>query len=279
MIAKLIVWGNDRSQAINRMVQALEHYRIAGVKTNIRFLHTLVDTQAFRLAELTTGFIDSHRDLLFPETRLDTHRALVLAAGFILETRKLTKPAKTDPWSPFAQSDSWRMNAEYIQPLQLQVGENIHELKILERAGQYQIQIADNTYLLGANRVNDALQAVIDGHRINVYGNLHNKKLVLFYEGDTFNCTVYQDTYGLEDMASEGSLAAPMNGAIVAVQAKVGDRVTAGDTLVIMEAMKMEHAIKAPSDGVVSDIFFEEGDQVSEGAELVAVTVAEGEAE
>jgi 3-methylcrotonyl-CoA carboxylase alpha subunit len=278
MIAKLIVWGSDRGQAINRMVQALEHYRIAGVKTNIRFLHTLVDTQAFRNADLTTGFIDTHSDLLFPKARLNAHKALVLAAGFMLETRKLTAPSQTDPWSPFGRSSGWRMNSEYIQPLRLQVGEELHELNILERDGRYQVQIEDSTYQLEAKRVDDTLQAVVDGHRMSVHGNLHKGQLVLFYGGDTFTCTVYQDAYGLEDMASEGSLAAPMNGAIVAVQASVGDRVTTGDTLIIMEAMKMEHAIKAPADGVVSDIFFAQGDQVPEGAELIAVTVDEKEA-
>jgi 3-methylcrotonyl-CoA carboxylase alpha subunit len=278
MIAKLIVWGSDRGQAINRMVQALEHYRIAGVKTNIRFLHTLVDTQAFRNADLTTGFIDDHSDLLFPKTRLNAHKALVLAAGFILETRKHSAPTPTDPWSPFGKSNGWRMNSEYIQPLRLQVGEDLHELNVLERNGHYQVQIDDSTYQLDAKRVDDTLQAVVDGHRMSVHGNLHKGQLVLFYGGDTFNCTVYQDAYGLEDMAGEGSLAAPMNGAIVTVQAKVGDKVTAGDTLVIMEAMKMEHAIKAPADGVVSDIFFTEGDQVPEGVELIAVTVDEKEA-
>jgi 3-methylcrotonyl-CoA carboxylase alpha subunit len=59
----------------------------------------------------------------------------------------------------------------------------------------------------------------------------------------------------------------------VAIQAKVGDKVVRGQTLVNMEAMKMEHAIKAPADGVVTDIFYAEGDQVAEGAELIAVQV------
>ena len=118
---------------------------------------------------------------------------------------------------------------------------------------------------------------VVNGHRISVHGNLHDNQLVLFYEGDTFKCTVYRETYGFEEMAGEGSLAAPMNGAIVAVQARIGDRVTAGQTLVIMEAMKMEHAIKAPADGVVSEIFFAEGDQVCEGAELIAIETEEAD--
>jgi 3-methylcrotonyl-CoA carboxylase alpha subunit len=78
-------------------------------------------------------------------------------------------------------------------------------------------------------------------------------------------------------MATEGSLKAPMNGAVVAILVQAGEAVTAGQTLVIMEAMKMEHAIKAPADGVVSELFFAEGDQVAEGNELLAIDVEDEE--
>ncbi len=277
MIAKLIVWDETREQAVNRMVQALEHYRIAGLKTNIRFLHAAVDAQPFREAELTTNFIATHNDLLFPKSRLDLDKALVLAAGFILEQRKSAEPVTGDPWSPFGRKNSWRMNSEYAQPLTLQVGDDKHELKILERDDRYQVFVGGSVYHLNAKLNDDYLQAVINGHRLSVHGNLHNEELVLFYEGDTFKCTVYRETYGFEEMASEGSLAAPMNGSVVAIQAQVGDKVTAGQTLVIMEAMKMEHAIKAPADGVVSEIFYAEGDQVAEGAELIAIDTGEAE--
>ena len=195
----------------------------------------------------------------------------------MLEQRKSREVISTDPWSPFGRQNSWRMNSEYAQPLQLQVGEDIHELKVLERDDRYQVFVGDSVYNLTAKLDDDYLQAVINGHRISVHGNLHNDQLVLFYEGDTFQCILYRETYGFEEMAGEGSLAAPMNGAIVAVQTKVGDTVTAGQSLVIMEAMKMEHAIKAPADGVVTDIFFAEGDQVSEGAELIAIEVTDDE--
>ncbi|MCA0912319.1 acetyl/propionyl/methylcrotonyl-CoA carboxylase subunit alpha [Marinobacter nauticus] len=277
MIAKLIVWDETREQAVNRMVQALEHYRIAGLKTNIRFLHAAVDAQPFREAELTTNFIATHNDLLFPKSRLDLDKALVLAAGFILEQRKSAEPVTGDPWSPFGRKNSWRMNSEYAQPLTLQVGDDKHELKILERDDRYQVFVGGSVYHLNAKLNDDYLQAAINGHRLSVHGNLHNEELVLFYEGDTFKCTVYRETYGFEEMASEGSLAAPMNGSVVAIQAQIGDTVTAGQTLVIMEAMKMEHAIKAPADGVVSEIFYAEGDQVAEGAELIAIDTGEAE--
>ncbi|MEC7815403.1 MAG: acetyl/propionyl/methylcrotonyl-CoA carboxylase subunit alpha [Pseudomonadota bacterium] len=277
MIAKLIVWDDTREQAVNRMVQALEHYRIAGLKTNIRFLHAAVDSQPFREADLTTSFIARHNDLLYPKSRLDLDKALVLAAGFILEQRKSAEPVTADPWSPFGRKNSWRINSEYAQPLVLLVGDDKHELKILERDDRYQVLVGGSVYHLNAKLNDDYLQAVINGHRLSVHGHLHNEELVLFYEGDTFKCTVYRETYGFEEMASEGSLAAPMNGAVVAIQAQAGDKVTAGQTLVIMEAMKMEHAIKAPADGVVTEVFYAEGDQVAEGAELIAIEVTEKE--
>ncbi|PSF04727.1 3-methylcrotonyl-CoA carboxylase [Marinobacter fuscus] len=277
MIAKLIVWDDTREQAVNRMVQALEQYRIAGLKTNIRFLHATVDAQPFREAQLTTNFIASHGDLLFPKSRLDLDKALVLAAGFILEQRKSADPVTADPWSPFGRQNSWRLNWEFAQPLTLQVGDDKHELKILERDDRYQVEVGGSVYQLHAKLNDDYLQAVVNGHRLSLHGNLHNEELVLFYGGDTFKCTVYRETYGFEEMAGEGSLAAPMNGSIVAVQTKVGDRVNAGQSLVIMEAMKMEHAIKAPADGVVTDIFYSEGDQVAEGAELIAIDTGEAE--
>ncbi|WP_323751148.1 acetyl/propionyl/methylcrotonyl-CoA carboxylase subunit alpha [Marinobacter sp.] len=277
MIAKLIVWDETREQAVNRMVQALEHYRIAGLKTNIRFLHATVDSQPFRQEDLTTNFIATHESLLFPKPKLDLDKALVLAAGFILEHRKSVEPITADRWSPFGRKNSWRMNSEFAQPLSLKVGDDIRELKILERDDRYQVLAGGSVYHLNARLDEDYLQAVLNGHRLSVHGNLHNNELVLFYEGDTFKCSVYQESYGLEDVAGEGSLAAPMNGAIVAVQAKVGDKVSAGQSLVIMEAMKMEHAIKAPADGVVSEIFYAEGDQVAEGAELIAIDTEESE--
>ena len=101
---------------------------------------------------------------------------------------------------------------------------------------------------------------------------------MLFHEGETFHCALHREQFGLEDQASEGGLQAPMNGSVVAVMVKAGDRVKAGQTLVIMEAMKMEHAIKAPADGSVSEVFFTEGDLVSEGAELIALELDSEEA-
>ncbi|WP_151669868.1 acetyl/propionyl/methylcrotonyl-CoA carboxylase subunit alpha [Nitrincola schmidtii] len=277
MIAKLIVWDENRDQAINRMVQALEQYRIHGVKTNIRFLHALADAQPFREADLDTGFIEKHRSLLFPPAKLDLNKALVLAAGFLLEQKRSHNPNNEDRWSPFAHQNSWRLNSEYAKPLALKVGDHIHELKVLEKDHHYEIRVADSLYTLAVDLVGDQLKTVINGHRITVHATQQGKEVVVFHEGESFRCEAHEETFGLEDVSAAGSLTAPMNGSVVAIMVKSGDVVKAGQTLVIMEAMKMEHAIKAPKAGVVDEIYFNEGELVSEGAELLAVTSDEQE--
>ena len=272
MIAKLIVWDNTREQAINRMVAALEGYRIAGVKNNLSFLHTLADSAPFRKAELTTAFIDQHTDLLLPPQTDDLNQSLALAAAYVI-THRQAVPDKADPWSPFATLRQWRLNSQHTESLLLKTGDRIHTLQAQTVGDELVVRNGKREDRIRAELGDDRLEVTLNGHRQSLYGHLHGQELTLFQQGQTFRCTLYRETFGLEDAAHEGSLAAPMNGAVISVQAKKGDTVTAGQTLVIMEAMKMEHAIRAPADGVVSDVFYTEGDQVAEGAELIAIDV------
>lgn len=271
MIAKLIVWGADRTEAINRMVQALEQYRISGVITNIRFLHALVDAKPFRDAELDTGFIEKHENLLFNQNELALDKALVLATGFYLQQNKVIKSSNQDKHSPFSQFKNWRMNKPFQKPLELVVAEVKHTVLIQHFADYDDIQIEDRTYQLDARMNEDRLDAIIDGHRISVHGVITQGALDLFYHGEIFSCHQYVAEFNQDDHASNNSLTAPMNGSVVTVMVNAGDTVSEGQTLVIMEAMKMEHAIKAPHDGIIEALYFTEGELVSDGAELLAM--------
>ena len=84
MIAKLIVWGEDRAQALQRLAVALTQYRIAGLTTNIDFLYNLATSEPFAQADLDTGFIQKHRALLFLNPSIDDHEAVALAALYLL---------------------------------------------------------------------------------------------------------------------------------------------------------------------------------------------------
>ena len=172
MIAKLIVWDENREAAINRMVQALEDYRIAGMTTNTRFLRNLADAAPFRNQELDTGFIEKHRELLFAPARLNPQHCLVLAAVWFLESSRANNSILGDACSPFSGQNGWRLNLQYARPMTLIEGteDNSHALSILENQGQYEITLDDATYRVSAELAgDDTLRAVVNGHRLTVH--------------------------------------------------------------------------------------------------------------
>ncbi|HSH12122.1 MAG TPA: biotin/lipoyl-containing protein, partial [Desulfurivibrionaceae bacterium] len=223
---------------------------------------------------------DDHHDLLLGHPKEHTEESLVLAAALVMAHRKAESapgkdPTDPDPWSPFAKPEHWRLNAVCAETLTLALNGRVHELQVTTQPRGYRIATAGRSHRVEADLFDDRLDIVIDGHRRQLFGQIHGQDIILFDGGKTLRCTVHRETYAGDDLATEGSLEAPMNGAVIAVQAHKGDRVTAGQTLVIMEAMKMEHAIKAPADGIVSQVFYAEGDQVAEGAELIAIDVTD----
>lgn len=275
MIAKLIVWDDDRDRAIARMEKALEEYRISGLKTNLRFLRNLAGSAPFKALDLDTGFIEKHEKLLFPASNLDVQYCLVMAACFFGEKTKQQATNPDDAYSPFGHQNSWRVNSEYARPLKLIHNETEYDLSIVEQNGQYQIQVGDASYQVSAQLNDDKLDVIINGHRLSVHLFNDGDDLTLFHEGEQFICEQHRENFISDDSAGDNSLTAPMNGAVVAVLVEAGQEVKKGETVVIMEAMKMEHSLKAPHDGTVAEVYFAEGDLVEDGAELISLNAAE----
>jgi 3-methylcrotonyl-CoA carboxylase alpha subunit len=281
MIAKLIVWGVDRKQALARMAQALSQYQIVGLATNIAFLKRLVEGHAFSTADLDTGLIERNHDALFPAAQAAPDAALALAAVALIEAEKSVAAAQSnanaaDPWG---QALGWRMNRAYARALSFgdeyaASGYGVHvtyrAASWLFSAGSAQPQVlsltarSDNDYSikLGDQAVHGAVRR--DGDVFHVFVNGAHYPLA------------YNDpmAHAGEAEAEGGRLTAPMPGKVVAVLAAKGQEVRKGDALVIMEAMKMEHTIAAPHDGVIDDILYSVGDQVADGAPLLAFKTA-----
>ncbi|GAB2858559.1 acetyl/propionyl/methylcrotonyl-CoA carboxylase subunit alpha [Pseudoduganella ginsengisoli] len=280
MIAKLIVWGADRKQALARMSQALSQYQIVGLASNIAFLNRLVQGEAFATADLDTGLIERNHDALFPQAQPAAAGALALAAVALIEAEKEKSAAQSganagDPWG---QALGWRMNQPYVRKLSFaddaskdyrvdvtylndgwMFGSADTQPQLLTLMSQ---QGADISIKLGETAVHGSVRR--DGDVFHVFTNgLHY----------TLN---YNDpmAHAGESEAEGGRLTAPMPGKVVAVLAEKGKEVKKGDPLVIMEAMKMEHTISAPHDGVVDDVLYAVGDQVADGAPLLAFRAA-----
>ncbi|WP_415897255.1 acetyl/propionyl/methylcrotonyl-CoA carboxylase subunit alpha [Neptuniibacter sp. QD57_21] len=278
MIAKLIVWGEDRNAAILRLNRALSEYRIAGLKTNLKFLRDLASEQPFADLDLDTGFIERHYDLLFAEPVIDSSLYLAIAASLF---GQLETPDHSDNHahpSPFTALRNWRLNIPSIRTLQLQQGEAIHDINIEQRAETELVTIDEHQYSISLTQQDDQLRVQVDDQQLQMHFFRDGNELHLFHHDLCFQCRLHQTTHVSEQGKTDHSLTAPMNGVVVEVLVAQGQSVQAGEALVIMEAMKMEHSISAPHAGKVSEVFFAAGDLVEEGAELLELEFSEEEA-
>jgi 3-methylcrotonyl-CoA carboxylase alpha subunit len=270
MIAKLIVWGENRAQALARLDAALRQTHIVGLATNVAFLRRVVNTQAFATADLDTALIERERAALFEHTALPLECA---AAGVV--ARELALEAALQDRDPWSRRDGWRMHGGATRRFDLDVGGTHHEVT-LHRLHDGALTLAVGggswpftTHALGADRhdvqLGDrrwTLAVYAEGERITVFAP----------EGTLALQEVDPIAHAGEGAAEGGRLTAPMPGKLVAFLAKAGEAVKAGQPLAVMEAMKMEHTIAAPRDGTVTELLYGVGDQVAEGAELLRLT-------
>ena len=279
MIAKLIVWGADRAQALARMARALSEFHIVGLATNIAFLKRLVEGDAFAHADLDTGLIERNTATLFPPAGPAPLSALALAAVALVATETSTNSNPADPWT---STHGWRMNGTYRR--RLAFGD---EYAATTQAKVYAIDMAYHAH-------GWTLEADGKAHPLALVSQ-HDSRYAIRLDGQAIQGTVRRDgetlhvfTGGLhhvldrhdplahagEHETADGRLTAPMPGKVVAVIASSGQLVKKGEPLVIMEAMKMEHTIAAPSDGLVEEVLYQVGDQVADGAPLLAFKAA-----
>jgi 3-methylcrotonyl-CoA carboxylase alpha subunit len=273
MIAKLIVWGQDRPEALARMAQALSEYRIVGLAANIAFLKRLIESRPFAAADLDTGLIERHQAALFPPPPPASLQTLALAVAFLLVSEQDRAAAADDPWS---RATGWRMNA--IMQRQLNFADESHAYPVsldYQRSGW---TIHHGALSSSMNLVaHDAENLTIQLERETVRGAVVREADVFHvFTGGSHVTLNYNDAlaHAGEAEAEGGRLTAPMPGKIVALLVGNGDTVEKGAPLLIMEAMKMEHTIAAPSNGVVEELLYAVGDQVAEGAQLLSFKAA-----
>lgn len=282
MIAKIIVHGKDRAEAIERLSAALAETHVAGPKTNLNFLRALAAHPAFAAADLDTRFIERHGDTLLPKQKKPADNTLLaLSALGVLKLRDDDMPdarlMQADPTSPWHDRGAWRIG-----------GADSENLRFSDAAGDYAVTAffddgADAPLLVmpdGARletRFAPAAEdmgfyALIDGAEYHAAVLRDGRKLAVL--SDNLHAEMlWHDPLAVDSAEDDhaGRLTAPMPGKVVAVRVQLGDAVKKGQPLVIVEAMKMEHTIVAPADGKVSAINANIGEQVDEKRELIAL--------
>jgi 3-methylcrotonyl-CoA carboxylase alpha subunit len=275
MIAKLIVHGRDRGEALARLRAALAETQIAGPVTNVEFLARIAASRAFAAAELDTGLIERNRDELFLNEKLNPR--LLAAAAFAEladEEREAQRRAAAsgDPHSPWHGVDGWRLNQESHHDFHFLDGDAEHRARVRFGAGGLGLDIDGRACAFEGEALADGLLRVrLDGVAFQARAVRAGSDWHVFCDGTGRRLSLKPALAAAVDAAGAGSLAAPMPGKIVQVMTQSGAKVAKGDPLLVLEAMKMEHTITAPADGVVKEIHFAAGDQVLEGAELISL--------
>ncbi|RUR10086.1 acetyl-CoA carboxylase biotin carboxylase subunit [Legionella sp. km772] len=266
MIAKLIAKGQNREEALQRLMQALNHYHIGGVKTNIPFLQAIGEHQQFKKAQLSTDFLSKEQiNLKHPNPQI----ALMMAVSvdYLTIINNINDPLLQDSFAWQAHSKAY-----WIWRYQL---EDLIEVTVLP--------ISKSEFKLILNETEHLIRACWTGDEVRIETQQKNYKaivdnslntLTLYYEHGQISIPRFE--WGKSDSAAghKGQLTAPMPATVVAILKNRGEHVKAGERLIVLEAMKMEHTIHAPSDGILSDIFYAVGAQVNEGAELLALSEA-----
>ena len=284
MIAKLIVWDENREKALQRMAKALSEYRISGVTTNIDFLYNLATSAPFVNADIDTGFIEKNQAIIFHESEQVLAGELPMAALYLVLSQahqaQLNAAKNNDPFSPWNMTNAWRLNEASIHHMVLAHNGSEYPIIVEQKrqgSGSYYLITVDGQTVDCQGRIDkDTLYVSIDGYRSHATIAKNGTQISLYHQNGVFNFThILPDCGDNSSDDNHGGLVAPMNGTMVAVLVKAGDTVTADQPLMIMEAMKMEHTIRAPSNGVVDTIYYNEGDMVDGGAELIAFSAEE----
>ncbi|MDR2299981.1 MAG: acetyl/propionyl/methylcrotonyl-CoA carboxylase subunit alpha [Comamonas sp.] len=277
MIAKLIVRGDDRAQALARLDAALAQTHIVGLTTNVQFLRQVVKSQAFSNALLDTALIEREREALFGKDFVGRDLAVAAAVAHQLQQEQALQDA-----DPFSRRDGWRMLGRDERQFGFEYrGEALNAALAYGRDGQtHQLRVGEGearseAVLQWRALADGRLELNLGGRRCVAVVHAQGDQLSVFTDAGSTQITVVDQLAHAGDTGHEGGrLTAPMPGKVVSFTVKAGDKVSKGQPLAVMEAMKMEHTIAAPGDGVVLELLYVPGDQVSEGAELLRIEVA-----
>lgn len=266
MIAKLIAWGANREEALFKLEHALSHYFIGGLKTNIPFLQTICHHPKFRKAELSTDFL-SNEKINLPVADKQMGLLMAVSVDYLKNTNAIQDPLLQEAFAWQSQISShwiWRYKdkEDVIEAFITPINKN-----------QFKVRINNLEHLISGHLHGNQLR--IETNKQTYHATIEKKKQFLTLYTNQWQITIERfdwGTIGVQATTHKGQLTAPMPATVVAVLKNIGEKVKAGERLIVLEAMKMEHTIHAPADGILLEIFYAVGAQVNEGEELLSLS-------
>ncbi len=265
MIAKLISHGASRDEARRKLIHGLEQTAAFGVTTNQEFLAACLRHPAFASGDATTAFIGKYRDNLLA-SRKDAASEAALAALLLYVTDANAPPGR----------GGRTLAATFPIPIRIELDHGIHDLEILrEREGGYVANIDGGECQFEIDELGrDAIRFRVNGVMESARFFRDGDRLYVLHQGVTLSVrdlSLAAPAATAAATGSDGKVRAAMNGRVVAVLVKPGERVAAGQPVMTLEAMKMEHVHTAPISGTISAIDVVEGEQLTTGKIVVEI--------
>lgn len=269
MLAKLIVWGADRDEALAKLDKALSEMQVVGVANNVAFLRDVVQSASFSQGDLDTDLIARERDNLFKTQTLSEDLAVAGVMGMVL--RQEVDAMGSNPWQAV---DGWQVVGAPPRPFQLQGawGDEVRALDVVLYSAPQRLRIADTDHAFEWRAHPRGVSVCLNGVWTDLSVVASAGQYHVFSRAGHAVLQRVDPLAGSAQAADAlGGLNTPMPGKLIRMDVAVGDTVAKGQVLAVMEAMKMEHSIASPRDGVVSEVFYAVGDQVAEGQALLTL--------
>ncbi|HRY33346.1 MAG TPA: acetyl-CoA carboxylase biotin carboxylase subunit [Bacteroidales bacterium] len=275
MISKLIVWGENRDLAILQMLRALDQYVIHGIHTNIPYLKGILREEDFRKNQISTAFCATHTDLILAKMEADKGHVqpeIPLLASLLFAMDPLRKGSGGSTWE---RTGFWRM----ISDLVIRLDQQDFTVEILRNYGRhFHFLVRDVEYETSLlQSASGRLEFTANGkHHVADVSMQRNGLYQVSILGLSFRCERLgvlssEDVYIPHTTGLANQVVSPMPGKVVKVNVTEGQAVTAGEVLLVVEAMKMENNILAPRDGVIGPLNLKPGDLIDAQKELIQI--------
>ena len=266
MVAKLIVHGKTRQEALARLDAALAQTHIVGLNTNVQFLRYVLQSESFANANLDTALIPREEAVLFNQERIGLPMAVACAVA-----HTLTQEKALETNDPFSCRDGWQPYSVTLRRFEFEFHGALQKAELTylhDGALHLAVGGAEGVLTFAHTTSGVNVEFAVQKMTVKVYSNSAVAHIFSAQAATQIIAIDMLDHAGAAQ-ADTGRLTAPMPGKVVSFAVKAGDKVSKGQALAVMEAMKMEHTIAAPLDGVVQELLYAPGDQVTEGAELL----------
>ena len=264
MLSKVIAWAPNRIDAINKLARGLEKAHFGGVKTNRDFLISCLRNESFINGNTTTDFIE--REKPNSEQVLSENQIFNASAAIALWIAMGNRAS--DEVTDFMPSN-WTNGRMPHQRIKLIILKNEIEIKYqLKRSGLFEV-MGTNCKIHAVDE--SGIDIEVGSHRFFAQVTRADDQILINMPFGDLDALIVPRFLEPGNEVPEGGLVAPMPGKVIEVKVKKGDKVKAGDTLIIIEAMKMEHSIKATENGKVTKLMVSLNQQVDNGATLLVL--------